>query len=618
MHIPNETLSSSLHQAGIRGDLSQIAMVPCDAPAAAACPEEIDFPAIAKHAMNYLTRNPVPQYEYQTRFQCSPLGLPPMPAGRDPISIGDTDGRMDWEFRFMRDILGQTEPTEVELHLRRRMMSYLRDDHLAWCENGAAEEGKVYEGENITPGLGMSPWTTGLILASLSMEYERTGDRAALEKARLSAHALTKLATWDTGRAYFAEGFGPWVNGKVLKSGWERQFPMDGLHLMFYVAASGDEEILRYCQALADGFIAELQPNRGIARIFPDGSHRAHAHITMRAVWGVAWLGEVTGQPKYLDFARRVYEFQRQRGYDTGWFSAAYWDTTAARLCETCATADMISTATHLARAGWVDYWDHVERYVRNYIRHAQFFITPEYEAYFRSLYPDRQGEVDQALVALRDFEGGFCGAPGPNDMVDWLFGSKHMNVSGCCSPEGMRSIYTAWKNTVIEKASRIDVNMSFPVNAPAATVTTALPRAGCVTVTPHRSKDVYIRPPSWTVRSEVRAYANGQSIPAQWRGDYVYFASPQAGEKLTITYPLLTFHQKQSISLHGGLAAREGGETSGYTIAYGQFDAKRSGNDASEAPVVEDSEITFAWRGNEVTAATPNGPFIPMYNKTH
>jgi hypothetical protein len=601
-----QKLEGGLRNVGIRGNLSDIKTLPAGTPDFTPSPDEMDFPGIARWAMNYLNRNPVPEFNYQSRFMVYPVGLLPIPKGPDPISIGDTDCRCDWEFWNMREILGITEQSETEKGLRRRIMGYVKEDHLAWCEMGSAEEGKVYEGKDITPGLGMSPWTTGKIICSLCEDYLRNGNKNSLTQAGKMAHALTTLATWDTGRAFHKEGFGPWVNGKVLITGWERQFPVDVTHLIKYYLTSGDEEILRYCRALADGFIAELQPNRGIARINPDGSHHGHAHITMHAVWGVAWLGEVLGHPKYIDFARRVYEFQRRHSYDTGWFAAAYWDLNVERFCETCAASDMISTAACLARAGYSEYWDQIERFVRNYIRHAQFFITPEYIKYYHSLYPGKDKEVEEGIKMMRDMEGGFCGAPGPNDLINWMMEPKFINVSGCCSPEGMRAIHTAWKNTVIEKSDRILVTMSLPVSTPAATVTTGLPDRGVITVTVHRAKDVYIRPPAWAPRNEVRTFVGNKEITPDWRNDTLYFARPKVGDMFSIAYPLVCF--KQEIGLDA-LARENQSSGQGNVIINSKIDS-------SQTDEYQRSIMTYSWKGNSVVAVDPPGPHIPIFRE--
>jgi hypothetical protein len=603
-HMGDSESVLGLRSAGIRGRVTVKETIPAGPAEFRAGPDEMDFRGMARWAMNYLEHNPNPEWDYHAQFRVYPLGIPAIPPGPDPIAVGDTDCRMDWEFWNMREILGIKDPTPAEVGLRRHILKYVKDDGFAWCEMGAAEEGKIYDGQDITPGLGLGSGTGGRILVSLCEDYKRNGNERSMAQARKMAHALTTLATWDTGRAYHAEGSGFWVDGKVIKTGWERQFPTDGLYLMMYYLASGDEEILRYCRAFADGFIAELQPNRDIARINPDGSHRGHAHITMHAVWGVALLGEVLGHPKYLEFARRVYEFQRGHGYDTGWMAAAYWDLNVERFCETCATSDMMSTAACLARAGYSEYWDHIERFVRNYIRHAQFFITPEYEKYYRSLHPGKDREVDENLKALRRMEGGFCGSPGPNDMVGWLMNPQHMNVSGCCSPEGMRAVHTAWKNTVVEKPDRVLVNMSLPVDHPAATVTTGLPDQGAMGVTVCREKDFYLRPPAWTARNRVRAFVNAKEITPEWRSDYIYFARPMKGDALVITYPLISFEQRMGLD-----ALREGGEETGESMVIINSRAAKD-----EVDNYGRSLMTYTWKGNSVVAVHPAGPHIPIY----
>lgn len=603
-------METGLRCAGIRGDLKELTSIPAaSTPEKTSSPDEIDIIGMAEWALNYLEHNPVKEFNYQARFHCYPLGLPPMPPGPDHVAVGDTECRIDWEFWYMREITGRTEQSETEQGLRKHLLDYVKDDGFAWCTMGACEETK--SADEVTPGLAIMPWTTGKIIWSLCEDYERTGNRNALDLAAKMAHALTGLATWDTGRAYHEGGTGAWQNGKVIQNWGQNNFPADGLHLMRYYLTSGDEEILRYIIAFADGFIAELQPNRGIARIAPDGSHRGHAHLTMHVVWGVAWLGEVIAHPRYVEFARRVYESQRKRGYDTGWFSAAYWDTGVQKLCETCATSDMMSTAACLARAGYSEYWDHVERYVRNYIRQAQFFITPDFETYYRGLYPGRDEDVDKAIKSLRDVEGGFCGIVGPNDMTNWIWGPNANNVSGCCSPEGIRAVYTAWKNTVIEKPDRILVNMSLPVVTSAATVTTGLPQKGRVTVTPHKAKDVYVRPPVWAPRNEVRAFHGTKEITLEWRSDYLYFARPDIGREITVTYPIVCFHQHLGLNILADPESdtQEAEKTSAIVNAEMAKSRLSQRIDVSEASV-----ITFKWWGNCVVGTEPVGPCLPSF----
>jgi hypothetical protein len=56
----------------------------------------------------------------------------------------------------------------------------------------------VYEGKDITPGLGMSTWATGKIIGTLCEDYLRTGNEKSLARAGKMSRALMKLATFDT------------------------------------------------------------------------------------------------------------------------------------------------------------------------------------------------------------------------------------------------------------------------------------------------------------------------------------------------------------------------------------------------------------------------------------
>ena len=68
-------------------------------------------------------------------------------------------------------------------------------------------------------------------------------------------------------------------------------------------------------------------------------------------------------------------------GTGTGWFPAA-----PDNCNETCCISDMMSIAALIAQAGHPEYFDYVERYLRNYISNLQFIVTPEFEAYYREL----------------------------------------------------------------------------------------------------------------------------------------------------------------------------------------------------------------------------------------
>jgi hypothetical protein len=538
--------------------------VSCDTPS-----PDIDLVGMARRAMHYLINNPSPERGYEARFSISPLACPPSQraAERDTIAEGDTENRMDWEFIFMREMTGIKEGKEVETAIWRRILGYIREDGLSWARPYALG---VREGNPELP-CAMN-WTTGLTLGSLLERHERDGNPEHLKLARKLFLGLRSLANWDTGRAYYEGGLSGWRDGRWLLTGCSPHSPSILMAVSRYWEVTHDPDALAFARALADGQLAGLQPGAGDFRIRPDGSYGgSNCHLHVRAVIGAAHLGALTGDPRYVAWARSVYEFTRSMGTDWGWFPESPW----AGNSETCTTGDMVDLARWLARAGHTEYWDHVERYVRNYVSQAQFFLTPEFRKIYRSANKDKpDAEVDAGLALLGHYEGGFIARVYPNDLARSR-ASDGMNMMGCCPPEAMRALHIAWSQIVTETKRGIEVNLAMNRDHPAAHVVSFLPHEGKVTVQARRNADFYLRPPSWTLRKAVQAYVDGKASKPDWEGAYVRFAGVKSGQRLTITYPLVDFSQRVTI--------------------------------AGKAYI-------YRWIGNTVLGVEPNGTILPLF----
>ena len=167
----------------------------------------------------------------------------------------------------------------------------------------------------------------------------------------------------------------------------------------------------------------------------------------------------------------------------------------------------------------------------------------------------------------------------------DQSFGNgERLNIFGCCVPEGMRALYTAWSSVVTPQEQSVFINLSFNRDSPEARVVSFLPDKGHLTVKTKKSADFFLRPPSWTHREKVLAFVNGKRVGPTWDGPglaYVKFPRARAGDELTITYPLVEFLQKVGIW-------------------------------ASQP----DLRFTIHWRGNTVTEMTPKGRSLPIGTK--
>ena len=593
------------HLPGFRGEITDLRVLgnsqPTDVSPEKPDAPDMDLVAMARWGLQALKRNPRPHLDYECRFSMNLLRYPPGPGPdqHDPITAGDTENRMDWEFGYMKDMCADATDDEIAAGVRARILGHLRDDGLCWVPTSAF--GRL-------PGFWANHWTTSKLLISLSNDYTRTRDEGLRAPCRQMFEGLKARADWVDGRAYYAGGNSCWNNegwAVTDASPYSPAMPIEAV--VTYYEAFRDQEALAFAIAMAEGEMAGDQWEHWILRdpdsltdeqkeqakltssiaIWPtapmemnlavreDGSFDHHSHMRGHQAWGMTHLAAVTHDPDLIAWCKRLLDFFLSRGTDYGWIPESM--TYPAR-SETCAVADVLDMAAYMAQCGYPEYWDVVERFTRNYIREAQFFITPEYEALYRELHPGEEGE--RGLAMVRDYEGGWQGAMG---LTDRRYGGNEMDMMGCCLPEGMRAIHTAWINAVVGDNGEVRVNMALDRDAPEACVTSFLPNQGRVTVMAKVPADFLLRPPAWAAKDSVRAYRNDEPIPIEWRDAYVDFGQVPEGTTLTVTYPLVTFVQHLAVK-----------------------------NSQGEP----DRHLTVTWRGNTVMKLGPKGDRLPLYQE--
>jgi hypothetical protein len=575
-----------------RGEIRDVAVT---APSANPLPDDLDLAAMAKAALNYLRGNPEPKRDYECKFSLGPLGIPcqvPLIAsnrwGFDPVSLGDTDSRMQTQYAHMRQMAGQAQPCAVELGVKARVSGYQHDDGLSWI-NPVAYVGVPVDGQWV------GSWTTAKWMYSLAEEFQRTGDVAVKQRARKTFLALKGLALWDGPRAYYP-GIAPYKEGKWLRDGWcaehARNYPFVVEPCVRYWECTGDQEALQFAKAVAEGFLAGSQKDQAEIGIdAKTGAFQKHVHLHTHAVWGVAHLGVVANEPRYLDWARKAYEFVLANGTDFGWYPE--FIPQGEYRTEICVVGDMMSLGAWLARGGMPHYWDHLERTVRNELRRSQFFLTPEFVSLFREIHKDKPASaVRQALDDLRRLEGGFVAQATFNDWVSYPdnpklgtpgLGQNGIQMMGCCPPEGMRGLWEVYYGAVEERDARVLVNMAVRRDHPAAKVTAYRPEDGRIDVAARKAGAYWLRPPAWADRQAVRLVRDGKLQPVVWGGEaaaYVVCDGVRSGEDLTLSWPVPRFTQT---FVPQGVPGRK-------------------------------PTVAVRWVGNEVRDVQPRGKYLPMF----
>lgn len=511
-------------------------------------PSDIDLKRMAEWALYYLTESPRKHLNYDPVFECHPLRYPPAPKGEDSVVPCDTDVRMELEWYYMRDITGSDRGKAVEAAFHKRIRGYIDEDGFVRSTPGAYYEGNSNKQFNEQEKRLINTWGMAKVLRNLSEDYIRTKNPASKDLARKVMLAAKKIVTWDEkGRCWLPFA---WLkpDRTIAISVDPYTVPLAG-SLLVYWKATGDSEGLDFAKAFAEGIVDNIMP-KGI-KYQPNGSFSAHGHLAMHAVWSVAELGDAIKEQRYITFAKRVYDWACTRGPGTGWFPARYAG--APDCSEMCLLSDLMSTAACIAHAGHPEYYDHIERYMRNYVANSQFIANPAFEAKYRELNKALSPEnMEQGLKESRKFQGGFWNV-GLNDFDNTLLGGFSgyiWKIAGCCAPSGMRAVYTTWMNTIDRLPDSplgpagVYVNMSFNRESKWGCVVSFMPDVGRITVKVQAQDAFFVRPPHWAAKKEVLAFVDFHSVPVVWSGAYVRFDA-KPGQELTITYPLISFsHQ--------------------------------------------------------------------------
>jgi hypothetical protein len=115
---------------------------------------------------------------------------------------------------------------------------------------------------------------------------------------------------------------------------------------------------------------------------------------------------------------------------------------------------DAIGCAIALAEAGYTEYWQVAERFLRNHLVESQLTDT----SWIHQL-ETKERDIPRRKTFYRvgdRLRGAFAGYAAPNDFVySGVKGRGHiMDVQTCCVASGARGLYYGWRSIVTENVS--------------------------------------------------------------------------------------------------------------------------------------------------------------------
>jgi len=346
------------------------------------------------------------------------------------------------------------------------------------------------------------------------------------------------------------------------------------------------------------------------------GSFGGHFHMHTGAALGLLAYGQAQHDTNLIRKVCKIYEFARAQGTEFGYFPEALppapWVMRISN--EGCCTADMTCLAAGLSRSGVADYWDDLDRYLRNQLTELQMKrtdFTDRIPQENQVPIPIRPEAGEARLVDLKRFIGCFAGWAAPNDFA----GPAHFWLQQCCLGNCPRGLYAGWDSIVTSSRAGLRVNLLLNRSTPEIDVDSFLPYEGKVNLRLNKAAKVAVRIPGWVNLENVQAKVNGRNSNYSRNGRYCEFEHLKSGDTITLSFPLAERVLKYKVP---GPAWASKYSVVDENSGSGMELPKSIGQTPPETvkQILAPVEYSATYRGNTIVDMQPAGGIYPLYQR--
>ena len=285
------------------------------------------------------------------------------------------------------------------------------------------------------------------------------------------------------------------------------------------------------------GFVKDMYP--GIER----GRFGGHFHAHTIALLSLLEYSTAMSDRYSLELCRKSYEWAKNQGSSTVGFFPEMILGGHYTGCEGCEIGDMISIAIKLTAAAKGDYWDDVDRWLRNQFAEQQVVEgdwIPQLAATQKPLKVE-YNETDQQVVERSI--GGFLGRA--------TFNEAGFIETHCCTGNCLRALYHVWEHLVEDANGRLRVNLLLNHASDRADIYSDIPYQGRVELKIKKPvPELLVRAPEWIENGSPRiaATVNGAPHKFHWEERYLHLGFASPGDRVRVTFPIAERTVKETI----------------------------------------------------------------------
>jgi hypothetical protein len=287
-----------------------------------------------------------------------------------------------------------------------------------------------------------------------------------------------------------------------------------------------------------------------------------HGHSINALVAGMADLALVTHDAGLLQRVKEIFDVGLPCFNSSfGWSN----ETVGGHLRgESNNTGDLLRAALCLGRAESFDYFERAERILRGHLLPSQVIDVDKGS--------DTPGENDEARRRLVSrIRGGFS-FPLPNDL---LYQPDAPIVTYDVTSGAVDALCETYKNIWTEDSAGLHVNLLITSKHKDARMKSFLSGQGRIELECPAGRNVFVRIPTWVSRCDLRLTVNGTNCPPTFVGPRLLIAEKPERQSVTLEFPVPERREVES---------------------------------------VDGREYTTLWRGDQITAMSPSGTYLPMF----
>ena len=371
-----------------------------------------------------------------------------------------------------------------------------------------------------TSGLVMNPdkqdvdhmFAQGSALYGLVIDFNAGRDPAISARIKALIAGLNQRARQESDYLWFPEVATPIAPCSHMAA-------YQVLPVVRYYELTTDPAALRYAERLSRWAFYH-DPTVTAAGVITKTGWEGHLHAWMDTYSGILRCARAGGNLDHEEAvtrARLLFEWVKLN-YTTpyGWVA----DSVGSETCETCTISAALRLALELIKEGHTEYWDDVERFVRNQLVANQFTDV-------RSL------RIADPATA-RGLTGAFESYAAPNTLI----ASRDAGIEGCCINGGIRGFFLAYESAIQESNEAIQINLLLSNNTRGIRVVSFLPFEGRVDLYSKSGKPLLVRLPSWLRAEDVVAHGPvGLKHATDKGGHFLRLSGTMPDQRITLTF---------------------------------------------------------------------------------